>query len=99
MPFVSCRLRWFRLASLFFLGLLPAMTHAQSSTGTLLGEVQDSKGARVASASVVINTPDQSLRRQATTNNRGEFRFENVPPGSYHVSLKPLDFAVCAEDL
>jgi len=75
------------------------MTHAQSSTGTLLGEVQDSKGARVASASVVINTPDQSLRRQATTNNRGEFRFENVPPGSYHVSVNSSGFAEASSDV
>jgi len=72
---------------------------AQNSTGTLLGEVQDSKGARIPSASVAINTPDQKIRRQATTNSRGEFRFESLLPGTYHVVVNASGFAQASDDV
>ncbi len=65
---------------------------AQSSTGTLLGEVQDAKGARVASASVAISTPDNSIQRQTKTNSRGEFRFETLLPGRYQVVVNASGF-------
>ena len=41
--------------------LLPYSAQAQSSTGTLLGEVQDAKGGRVQVASVVVTRPDSSM--------------------------------------
>jgi len=99
MPLPSCSLRRFRTILLIAFAIAPLIAHAQSSTGTLLGEVQDSKGARITSATVVINTQDQSIKRQATTNSRGEFRFENVPPGPYHVVVSSSGFAEANSDV
>ena len=79
--------------------LLPFTLHAQSSTGGLLGEVQDSKGARIQSASVAISTPDLSIQRQATTNSRGEFRFEGLLPGTYHIVVSAKGFADASSDV
>ncbi len=79
--------------------LLGCTLYAQNSTGTLLGEVQDSKGGRIASASVTINTPDQKIKRQATTNGRGEFRFESLLPGTYHVMVTASGFAQASDDV
>lgn len=74
---------------LFFAGVLLA----QNSTGTLLGEVQDAKGGRIPSATVAIHTPNLSVQRQATTNGRGEFRFESLLPGTYLVIVSAPGFA------
>jgi Carboxypeptidase regulatory-like domain len=67
--------------------------HAQSSTGGLLGEVQDSKNARIAGATVSVSTPDSSIQRQTTTNGRGEFRFEGLLPGKYQIVVNAGGFA------
>src|SRR5271165_1772838 len=89
------RLTQFLVASLLMAGTL----YAQNSTGTLLGEVQDSKGGRIASASVAINTPDLKIQRQVTTNSRGEFRFESLPPGTYRVVANASGFAQVSDDV
>ncbi len=83
------------IAALFFAGAL----HAQNSTGTLLGEVQDARGARIPSASVAISTPDQSIKRQAVSNSRGEFRFEGLLPGTYHVVVSALGFSQASAEV
>jgi len=92
---------WGRSVSLLLIALCltPLTLHAQSSTGTLLGEVQDSKGARIAGASVAISTPDQSSKRQATTNSRGEFRFVQLLPGSYNVVVNSSGFAQASSEV
>src|SRR5579862_3321082 len=80
---------------LLFAGAL----YAQNSTGTLLGEVQDAKGGRIPSATVQIRTRDLSIQRQATTNGRGEFRFESLLPGTYHVAVNAPGFAQASSDV
>jgi hypothetical protein len=88
-----------KLAIAVSLLFLPLALVAQSSTGGLLGEVQDSKGARIPSASVAISTPDQAIQRQATTNSRGEFRFEGLLPGIYQVVVSAKGFADAKSDV
>ena len=78
---------------------LPLTLWAQSSTGALLGEVQDAKGARIPNASLVITTNSSSLQRQATTNGRGEFRFDGLLPGKYHIVVKAQGFAEANSDV
>jgi hypothetical protein len=80
--------------------LFPALVaYAQNSTGTLLGEVQDSMGERIPAASVAISTPDSSIQRKATTNKRGEFRFDGLPPGTYHVVVSAAGFSPARSDV
>jgi hypothetical protein len=79
--------------------LLPGLLHAQSSTGTLLGEVEDAKGGRIPSASIKVSTPDLSVQRQGTTNSRGEFRFEQLLPGTYRVVVTAPGFGEATSDV
>jgi hypothetical protein len=90
-----------RIAQLTLLAILlaPIATFAQSSTGTLLGEVQDSKGARIQGASVKVMTPDASVQRQMKTNNRGEYRFESLLPGKYRIVVNAPGFSEATSDV
>jgi hypothetical protein len=65
----------------------------------LLGEVQDAKGARIPGASVVVTTTSSSLQRHATTNGRGQYRFEGLLPGKYHIVVKAQGFAEANSDV
>lgn len=80
------------LALLFLLGL-PVALPAQNPMGTLRGIVLDASGARVPFASIEIAAVEDSLERQARSDERGEFRIEDVPSGSYRVVVTATGFA------
>jgi hypothetical protein len=66
---------------------------AQNSNGGLRGEIQDASAARVAGARVVVQSNGSSISREATANDRGEFRIEGLQPGSYSVTVTAKGFA------
>ena len=61
--------------------------------------VLDSTGARVASAEVILETKDVSLRREAKTEERGEFRIDDLPPGGYRLTVTAAGFAQAQADV
>lgn len=71
----------------------------QNPRGTLQGEVQDSAGARVRSASIVAVSDASGSERQANTDNKGDFRIDNLPPGSYHVTVSAKGFTQARSDV
>jgi hypothetical protein len=71
----------------------------QNPNGTLRGEVQDTSGARVANAKVVVTSSGSSVTREAAANDRGEFRIEGLLPGSYHVMVTAKGFAEATADV
>ena len=90
----------FRIASLVFLSLiLPSTLHAQNSTSTLRGVVQDQSAGRVVGARVVVRLTGSSIAREATANDRGEFRIEGLLPGPYQVAVTAKGFAEAAADV
>jgi hypothetical protein len=76
-----------------FLALLPFAVLAQNPRGSVRGMVQDSSGAAVPAAKIVVRAADSSLQREATSDDRGEFRIEDLPPGTYHVAVNARGFA------
>ena len=76
-----------------------ALLHAQNSNGALRGEVQDPSAARVPGARIIVQSAGSSLTREATANERGEFRLESLLPGSYHVTVTAKGFRKAAADL
>jgi len=66
---------------------------AQNPLAALRGIVQDSSGARVLSATVAVDDSEQSFSRETHTDMRGEFRFEDLPPGQYKVRISATGFA------
>src|SRR3984885_13533882 len=69
------------------------ISRAQNPNGSLRGEVQDAIAARVAGGRVVVRSNGSSMTREATANERGEFRMEGLLPGSYRVTVTAKGFA------
>lgn len=66
---------------------------AQSPRGALRGAVQDASGARIRGAQVMVEAADCSMRREAQTEDRGEFRIDDLPAGNYHIAVHATGFA------
>ncbi len=84
------------LAILIFLSLTG---FAQNSRGALRGAVQDASGARIPSARIVVQAVDASIRREAGTEDRGEFRVDDLLPGNYHVTVNATGFSEAGADV
>ena len=84
-----------------FLALLfvPHESLAQNPHGTLRGTVADASGAVIPSAKIVVHASDSSLQREATSDDRGEFRIEDLLPGTYHVVVNAKGFAEATSDV
>ena len=62
------------------------------SAGTVAGVVLDPNNAVVPSANVTIANPVTGYTRSAVTNSDGTFRFDNVPPNNYQLSVSASGF-------
>jgi hypothetical protein len=69
----------------------PAM--AQSTFGAILGTVQDSSGAAIPGATITAHSLDENADQVTTSNNSGEFVFENLKAGQYKVTIHRDGFA------
>ena len=79
--------------------LFLSQLQAQNPRGSLRGTVQDASGARIASAAIVLQSADSSLRREATSEDRGEFRLDDLLPGAYRVMVSAPGFAPAQADV
>jgi len=61
--------------------------------------VQDATGARVASAQIVLQSVGSSLRREASSEDRGEFRLDDLLPGAYRITVSATGFAPAQADV
>src|SRR5689334_21291413 len=66
---------------------------SQAFTGSLVGRVIVSCAAGMAAAPVALNTPEKQFNRYATSDIRGGYRFELVPPGRYTIRADHAGFA------
>jgi hypothetical protein len=60
--------------------------------GSILGTVLDQTGSVAVGAVVRLTSEDQSLSREATTGDNGQFSFSNVPPGPFKLSVTAEGF-------
>jgi outer membrane receptor protein involved in Fe transport len=58
-----------------------------NTTGTVSGTVTDKNGAVVPNATLTLAGPNLIQAQTATTNSDGTYRFVNVPPGRYTLSV------------
>ncbi|MGB7585382.1 MAG: carboxypeptidase regulatory-like domain-containing protein, partial [Terriglobales bacterium] len=72
---------------------LPLLTQAQIATGSMRGVVQDSSGARLAHAKIVVRASGSAFERHATTDDHGEFRLFDLLPGDYQLTVSVPGFA------
>src|SRR5229473_4790142 len=79
--------------------LLAATLHAQNVRGSLRGTVQDVSGARISSAKIVAQLSASSVQREATSEDRGEFRLDDLQPGNYRIIITAGGFAPAQADV
>ena len=79
--------------------LLASVVQAQNPRGSLRGTVQDATGARVASARIVVQAVDSALQREVASEDRGEFRLDDLLPGAYSITVSAAGFAPAQADV
>ena len=82
----------FFLAILLCALTLPVAAGGQSVQGTLLVAVEDSAGGRIPGAGVSASLEKLAVSRSVITDERGEARFESLPPGSYTIAVHARGF-------
>ena len=92
----SCKLAF---GLTLFTILLTATLHAQNPRGSLRGTVQDATGARIPSARIVAQLPGSTVQREATSEDRGEFRLDDLLPGNYRINVSAAGFAPAQADV
>src|ERR1700722_11699580 len=78
---------------LFSMLLLVANLFGQETTGGLQGTVKDPSGAVVGNAAVELTGSSLEGKKTLTTDSSGYYRFANLPPGSYTVTVKAAGFS------
>ena len=72
--------------------LLVSAAHAQSTVGTVYGNVVDPNGARIAGASVTITDVKTNVKQVNKSNAQGDYQFTAVNPSDYVVTVTAEGF-------
>lgn len=85
------------LSSIFCLSMT---TFGQQTAGTIEGTVKDPQGAVIAGASVSVQGTTVGFSRSVQTDSEGIYRFQQVPPGTYKLTVNATGFgAATAENI
>src|SRR6202011_4966415 len=91
MKHIHVRLSFF-LSIVTFVILFSSGAVAQETTGGLQGAVKDPSGASVPGAKVVVTGSGLVGDKQAQTDSAGYYRFANLPPGTYVITVTAKGF-------
>jgi hypothetical protein len=81
----------YTLIGLLLLG--PAFASAQTFQGGVRGAVRDADGGVLPGTTVTLTNDDTGVARTSVTNERGEYVFASVAPGTYSLSVELAGFA------
>src|SRR5580704_14833947 len=81
------------LAVLVFGLAIGGQVSAQVISGDLVGTILDKTGATVPGARVEATKTDTGVKYETKANESGEYRFNNLPVGTYSVSASTANFA------
>src|SRR4030095_906004 len=85
---------------LALISILSSVALAQAlSAGTVAGVVLDPNNAAVPNANVAITNSVTGYTRSVTSNTDGTFRFDNVPPNNYQLSVAATGFVTAAQNV
>ena len=88
---VCCRLFRYALVAVLVLTAHSA-AWAQTGTASLIGEVTDAQKSVLPGATVTLTNTQTSISQTAVSDERGAFRFSNVPPGRYELKIELSGF-------
>ena len=77
-------------ASVILLLLAPGVFGQTATTGMIEGTVADANGAVVPGATVKVSSPNLIRAQTATSDSQGRYRFANLPPGKYVVTVEAM---------
>ncbi len=83
---------------LFILALCTTVAIAQETTGGLQGTVKDTTGAVVPNAQVAVQGSTLIGTKTVTTDATGYYRFANLPPGTYSMTVSAKGFNTLKRD-
>lgn len=72
---------------------------AQNPRGSLRGAVQDPTGARIPSAEIVMESAASAVKREAKSEDRGEFRVDDLLPGIYKITVTASGFSTATAEV
>ena len=85
------------LAFIFTLSLASALTvvlaFAQATSGDLVGTITDQSGAVVPNANITATNTETGVKNTTRSNVNGEYRFGNLPVGTYDITADETGFA------
>ena len=88
------------LFTLFFLAsFAAALSRAQTPSGSLRGVVADAQGARIAAATIAVHLNASPLERVVRADDEGNFRLDDLRPGTYMVRVFAHGFADAVADV
>src|SRR5258708_38617978 len=87
------------LAALGLLFMLQLAGHAQETKGGVQGTVKDPSGAVVPNAHVAVSGASMAGLEEEGTVSRGYYRFANLPPGKFTVTVTAKGFSTVKRDL
>jgi hypothetical protein len=76
-----------------------APSRGQNPTGSLRGVVLDASHARIPSARITVRAAGLPIIREASADDRGEFRMDDLLSGPYHVAVSAKGFAEARSDV
>jgi len=80
------------LPTLLFMALSTGILQGQAFYGSIVGTVDDSSGAALASTTVALTNSATGDRRQVVTASDGSYRFVNLVPGTYRLEIERAGF-------
>jgi len=87
-----------RLALIFTLALIvPTFCFGQTAVTSLHGTVSDSQGALIPGAMVTITRTDIGFIQTHKANGKGEYLFEQIPPGRYTIATTVPGFGEASQ--
>src|SRR5436305_11926069 len=90
--FVNVRLSAFVSALLCVFMLAASIASAQTTTGTVSGQILDSTGAVVTNAKVTITNEGTGVSQVITTSTAGTFHLPSILPGNYTLAVEASGF-------
>ena len=93
----NCGFVAFVLAVISVISLASLNMLGQATSGSLVGTVLDTSGAAVVGADVEVTNVATNFLTRSKTNGTGEYRADNLLPGTYRVTVKASGFKAFAQ--
>jgi hypothetical protein len=88
---------FYLLCAAVVLGAMAVSGNAQTATTSIRGDVTDATGAVIPNVDVTIAEASIGFTQSHQTNDKGEYNFQQIPPGAYLIKIHAAGFNEQAE--